>query len=249
LRKIRWDKTNANTSAEQPNGKPDITGVILKYMLQAGLFTLVQVASLFIASGRLDWVMAWVYIGVYLAGMGVNALILIPTYPELVVERAQFRGKRDLDRALAGVMALYGPAGICIVAGLDERFGWSPGIPPALLIVALAIAVLGSLLTTWAMASNRFFYGVLRIAKDRGHPGATGGPYRYVRHPGYIGTILFQIATPLILGSVWAFIPCGLAVLLLVVRTALEDRTLHEELPGYAEYAQQTRYRLLPGIW
>ena len=134
--------------------------MITKYVLQAGLFTLVQVASLFIASGRLAWVMAWVYIGVYLAGMVVNALVLIPTNPELVVERVQFRGKRDLDKALAGVMALYGPAGICIVAGLDVRFGCSAcatGIPPALLIAALAIAVLGSLLTTWAMASNKFF--------------------------------------------------------------------------------------------
>ncbi len=240
---------NANTSAEQPKGKPDTTGVITKYMLQAGLFTLVQVASLFIASGRLDWVMAWVYIGVYLAGMGVNALVLIPTNPELVVERAQFRGKRDLDRALAGVMALYGPAGICIVAGLDVRFGWSPGIPPAPLIAALAIAVLGSLLTTWAMASNRFFYGVLRIAKDRGHTAATGGPYRYVRHPGYVGAIMFQVAMPLILSSLWAVIPAALTVCLAIVRTALEDRVLQDKLDGYRDYAAQVRYRLLPGVW
>jgi len=218
-------------------------------MLQAGLFTLVQVASLFIASGRLDWVMAWVYIGVYLAGMGVNALVLIPTNPELVVERAQFRGKRDLDRALAGVMALYGPAGICIAAGLDVRFGWSPQIPFALLTVALAIAALGSLLTTWAMASNRFFYGVLRIAKDRGHTVAASGPYRYVRHPGYVGVIAFDLAMPLALGSLWALIPAGLVMCLMVIRTALEDRTLLEELDGYREYAQGVRYRLLPGIW
>jgi len=240
---------NSNTSAEQENGKPDITGVIVKYMLQAGLFTLVQVASLFIASGRLDWVMAWVYIGVYLAGMGVNALVLIPTNPELVVERAQFRGKKDLDRALAGVMALYGPAGLCIVAGLDVRQGWSPGIPSALLIVALAIAVLGSLLTTWAMASNSFFYGVLRIAKDRGHTVATGGPYRYVRHPGYVGIIAFDLATPLILGSLWALIPAALAVCLAIVRTTLEDKTLHEELGGYKEYAARVPHRLLPRVW
>jgi len=218
-------------------------------MLQAGLFTLVQVASLFIASGRLDWVMAWVYIGVYLASMGVNALVLIPTNPELVVERAQSRGKRDLDRALAGVMALYGPAGICIVAGLDVRFGWSPGIPPALLIAALAIAVLGSLLTTWAMASNRFFYGVLRIAKDRGHTVATSGPYRYVRHPGYVGAIAFDLATPLILGSPWALIPAGLTTCIIILRTVLEDRTLQDELDGYKYYAQQVRYRLVPGVW
>ncbi|TEU16366.1 MAG: isoprenylcysteine carboxylmethyltransferase family protein, partial [Anaerolineales bacterium] len=178
--------------------------------------------------------------------------VLIPTNPDLVVERAQSRGKRDLDRALAGVMALYGPAGICIVAGLDVRFGWSAcatGIPPALLIAALAIAVLGSLLTTWAMASNRFFYGVLRIAKDRGHTVATSGPYRYVRHPGYVGAIAFDLATPLILGSPWALIPAGLTTCIIILRTVLEDRTLQDELDGYQDYAGQVRYRLLPGVW
>jgi len=221
-------------------------------MLQHGLFILIQVASLFIASGRLDWVMAWVYIGVHLAGLGVNALVLIPANPELVVDRAQSRGKRDLDRVLAGVMALYGPVGICIVAGLDERFGWSAratGIPLALLITALAIAVLGSLLTTWAMASNRFFYGVLRIAKDRGHTVVIGGPYRHVRHPGYAGIIAFDLAMPLILGSLWAVIPAALTVCLAIVRTALEDRALQDKLDGYKDYAQRVRYRLLPGVW
>jgi len=240
---------NASTSAEQPEGKPDTTVVMTKYILQHGLFVLIQVASLVIASGRLDWVRAWVYIGVHLAGLGVNALVLIPTNPELVVERARFRGKRDLDRALAGVMALYGPAGICIVAGLDVRFGWSPGIPLALLIAALAVMVLGSLLTTWAMASNRFFYGILRIAKDRGHTVATSGPYRYVRHPGYVGIIAFDLAMPLILGSLWALIPAGLTTCIIILRTALEDRALHEELEGYREYVQRVRYRLLPGVW
>ena len=226
--------------------------MVTKYMLQHGLFILIQVASLFIASGRLDWVMAWVYIGVHLAGLGVNALVLIPANPELVVDRAQSRGKRDLDRVLAGVMALYGPVGICIVAGLDERFGWSAratGIPLALLITALAIAVLGSLLTTWAMASNRFFYGVLRIAKNRGHTVAASGPYRHVRHPGYAGIIAFDLAMPLILGSLWAVIPAALTVCLAIVRTALEDRALQDKLDGYKDYAQRVRYRLLPGVW
>jgi len=207
---------------------------------------------LFIASGRLDWVMAWVYVGVHLAGLVVNALVLIPANPELVVDRARSRGKRDLDRVLAGVMALFGPVGICIVAGLDERFGWSAyttGIPPALLIAALAVMVLGSLLTTWAMASNRFFYGTLRIAKDRGHTVASSGPYRYVRHPGYVGIIAFDLAMPLILGSLWAFIPAALTVCLAFVRTALEDRALRDKLDGYKDYAGQVRYRLLPGVW
>ena len=99
------------------------------------------------------------------------------------------------------------------------------------------------------MAANAFFSTMVRIQHDRGHAVATGGPYRFVRHPGYVGAMLFTVAVPVMLGSWWALIPAGLAVPLYVLRTVLEDRTLHEELPGYAEYAQGTRYRLLPGVW
>jgi protein-S-isoprenylcysteine O-methyltransferase Ste14 len=100
-----------------------------------------------------------------------------------------------------------------------------------------------------ATASNAFFSQIFRIQKERGHTVATGGPYRFVRHPGYVGTILFEIATPIMLGSWWALIPGGLSALLYLVRTALEDKALLDELDGYKEYAQKVRYRLLPGIW
>jgi protein-S-isoprenylcysteine O-methyltransferase Ste14 len=78
---------------------------------------------------------------------------------------------------------------------------------------------------------------------------ATGGPYRIVRHPGYVGAILYTLAMPVLLGSVWALIPAGMSAAVFIVRTHLEDRTLHDELPGYREFAGQTRYRLLPGVW
>jgi protein-S-isoprenylcysteine O-methyltransferase Ste14 len=99
------------------------------------------------------------------------------------------------------------------------------------------------------MVSNAFFAEGVRIQEERGHTVATGGPYRYVRHPGYVGAIAAGLSTPFLLGSPWALIPAGISATLYVVRTALEDRTLREELPGYAEYAEQTGYRLLPGVW
>ena len=114
---------------------------------------------------------------------------------------------------------------------------------------ALAAAALSMALVTWSMASNRFFSSYVRIQKDRGHVVASGGPYRYVRHPGYVGMLGFGLATPLILGSVWALIPAGLTLVVVVVRTALEDRTLQRELEGYQAYAQRVRYRLVPGLW
>jgi len=99
------------------------------------------------------------------------------------------------------------------------------------------------------MQANRFFSAVVRIQEERGHAVASGGPYRFVRHPGYVGMIAQFLVTPLTLGSLWALMPAGIAVGLYVWRTALEDRTLREELAGYQDYAARVRYRLLPGIW
>jgi protein-S-isoprenylcysteine O-methyltransferase Ste14 len=108
---------------------------------------------------------------------------------------------------------------------------------------------LGNLIFSWSMASNPYFSGVVRIQEERGHTVAMGGPYRIVRHPGYVGYILFTLSTPLALGSLWGFVPAVLASLGMVVRTGLEDRTLREELAGYKDYARRVRYRLLPGVW
>lgn len=222
---------------------------ILKYLLQVSIFVLFFAASLFFSSGRPEWAMGWVFIAIVAVSQISVALILMISNPELMGERAESRGKRDLDRILAGIMALFGPASMCIVAGLNMRFGWLLRIPLTLQIAGIVIAVLGSILTAWAMASNRFFYGVMRIANEKGHTACTSGPYHYVRHPGYLGAILFDLATPLMLNSVWALIPAVLTIYAIVVRTSLEDRALQNGLGGYKDYAQQIRYRLLPVVW
>lgn len=239
------NNTATNRSDSEPNKKPGLG----RWLVQTGVFVLLFAASLFVATGRLDWGMAWVYVGVLVANQVIVAIVLIPSNPELLAERAQNKGPRDRDRVLASIMALYGPVATLIVAGLDRRWGWSPSGPPALQIAAVLVAVVGVLLTVWAMAANRFFYGTVRIETDKGHTVATAGPYRVVRHPGYVGAILFQLATPLMLGSLWALIPAVLTVCVIVVRTALEDETLQDNLGGYQEYATQVRSRLLPGLW
>jgi protein-S-isoprenylcysteine O-methyltransferase Ste14 len=216
-----------------------------------GLFAKLFVAAvLFTSAGRLDWVMGWVYLGVFLAFDVATALVLLPKSPELLAERARIQeGTKGWDQVLVRLAALYLPMAAWIVSGLDDRFGWSPQMPAALQIAALAVVVSGYGLVVWAMAANPFFSGTVRIQKDRGHTVATGGPYCHVRHPGYLGAILFTLLMPILLGSLWALIPAGLALPAYVVRTALEDRTLHAELEGYAEYAEGVRYRLLPGVW
>jgi protein-S-isoprenylcysteine O-methyltransferase Ste14 len=107
----------------------------------------------------------------------------------------------------------------------------------------------GMLLVSWAMASNKFFSTTVRIQDDRGQTVTSSGPYRLVRHPGYVGFLVSNLATPLLLGSLWALIPAVVLEALVVVRTALEDRTLQAELGGYRDYARRVRYRLLPGVW
>jgi protein-S-isoprenylcysteine O-methyltransferase Ste14 len=139
--------------------------------------------------------------------------------------------------------------GVLLVAGLDERLGWSPEISLGVQVGGLAVVALGCLLSGWAMLVNRFFSAVVRIQSDRGHSVVSTGPYRLVRHPAYVGGMVVYLATGPALVSLWALVPGLLVTILLAVRTALEDRTLRGELPGYEEYASRVRYRLIPGIW
>jgi protein-S-isoprenylcysteine O-methyltransferase Ste14 len=116
-------------------------------------------------------------------------------------------------------------------------------------ILALAIILSGYILGSYALIENRFFSGVVRIQTERGHYVVSSGPYRWLRHPGYAGAVLAYLATPFFLDSWWAFLPAVLLTILLVIRTALEDRTLQDELTGYYDYARRVRFRLLPGVW
>ncbi len=145
--------------------------------------------------------------------------------------------------AVLHVIALLG------LAGLQRRWTWTPILDLEAHLAGGLIFVLGSALFSWAMLSNTLFSSIARVQEDRGHRVCSTGPYRFVRHPGYVGAILQSTGIPLLLGSLWALIPGALASGLMVVRTFLEDRMLHAELEGYPEYAARVRHRLVPGIW
>ncbi len=228
----------------------DVTRGALKRFLQIGISLLVQAATLLISSGRLEWTMAWIFIGLNVVLISINALIFLPNpkLRELAAERSRITFAKSWDKAI-GVSLLVTTEATLITTGLDKRYGWSPQLPPAIRLVTLAIYTLGYALFTWAMISNIFFSGIVRIQDDRGHTVATAGPYRYVRHPGYVGYITMSLSTPLSLGSLWALIPAGLTTCVMATRTILEDRTLQDELKGYKEYAEEVPYRLLPWIW
>jgi protein-S-isoprenylcysteine O-methyltransferase Ste14 len=241
------NQTSKQPSADVSRAMP--WRIVLRWSIRETMGVVMVALLLFLSAGRWDWIMGWVLVGTVALWVIATGLVVIPRYPELLAERLGPRkGAKTWDTAIMGLVGL-GTIARYIVAGLDVRYGWTTGMPLALQAIGLLIAMLGYALVVWATGSNAFFSMVVRIQKERGHAVATGGPYRFVRHPSYVGTILFELASPIMLGSWWALIPGGLDAILFVVRTALEDRALQAELEGYPAYAERTRYRLVPGLW
>ncbi len=220
-----------------------------RFAIREAMGIVVMGVALFWSAGEIDWWPAWAAIAVMLAWITATAIVILRFNPALLAERlGPRRGAKPWDTA---IMSMLGISQLVryVVAGLDHRNGWTGSFPYTAQLVALAICVLGYGLVTWATASNAFFSQIVRIQSERGHTVAAGGPYHYVRHPAYLGAILYELAAPILFASWWTFVPSGFAAVLLVLRTALEDRTLQAELSGYDDYALQVRHRLLPGIW
>jgi protein-S-isoprenylcysteine O-methyltransferase Ste14 len=203
---------------------------------------------LFGSSGRLDWPNAWVLLAVNFAA-SIASKALLSRHPDLLAERSNIKAGKTWDKPIVGIVVLVGPVATWVTAGLDTRFHWSDAMPRSAFIAGVIVAALAAALIAWAMHTNRFFSSVVRIQKDRGHVVVESGPYRFVRHPGYTGIAAFILATPSILNSRWALAPAVVTAAVTGLRTVLEDRTLRNELEGYADYARRVRYRLAPPVW
>ena len=204
-----------------------------------------------IISGRWDWWEAWVYAGICILGFFISRLITGRRHPDLIAERGKSFESSDAetwDKILSPSLMVLG-AIIPLTAGLEMRISPPPPFPLALKIFTALIIVFGYGIGAYAMAINRYFSGVVRIQEDRGHKVVNQGPYRLVRHPGYTGSFLANLAIPLLLDSTWTLIPVLLSLIVIIIRTSLEDQTLQEKLPGYRDYAQEVPFRLFPGIW
>ena len=207
---------------------------------------------LLISASDLGWWQGWLY-SVLIVAIGVGSRILAEKrHPGLMAERSRLGKDQNVkpwDKILAPLMAIGMTFPLFIVAGLDHRFGWSPEFPIELNILGFALIVLGYTFASWTIIENRFFSSMVRIQMDREHVVCDTGPYKIVRHPGYAGNLLALPGIALALSSAWTIVPGIIAVVITVIRTRLEDRALQEELPGYKEYADRVRYRLIPGIY
>ena len=224
--------------------------LIVRYTVRETMGLVMMAVALFWSAGRLDWWQAWACLAVIAAWTAGTAVVILRNNPSLLAERLGPRkGSKSWDMTILGLMGVLQLARY-ILAGLDQRFGWT-GTPPAAIfqVLALLLCASGYACMVWATAVNAFFSNIVRIQTERGHTVVTGGPYHFVRHPGYAGAILFELFSSLLLGSWAAFIPSVLGAGLLVLRTALEDKELQANLAGYPEYTRQVRYRLLPGVW
>jgi len=223
-----------------------------RYLVRLPLILILQAAVLFLSAGRFDLPRAWIYLGAISIQTLASVMLVSRFNPTLLMGRAQSITKQDIkawDKVLMPVVLVIQYVVLLAVIGLDVgRFQWSSlGIVYA--IVGFILLVIGAVLGVWAAISNPYYEAVVRIQRDKDHKVVTTGPYRIVRHPGYVGAILVTVSTPLIIGSVFGLVAAGIVVILIFIRTALEDKTLHNELDGYSDYAHRVRYRLLPRVW
>jgi len=218
---------------------------LVTLILRLLIFELVLGGVLFGSAGRLDLPWFWAVIVIHTVSMAAA----VPRIdPELRKERFS-PGPGGKDRLLRLIVLPIVLVHL-VIAGLDAgRFHWSGEVAVSVHAAGLVVYTLGLWLAFWAMSANRFFSPVVRIQKERGHHLITTGPYRFVRHPGYVGVMSATLGGGLALGSYWSMVPLVVFFLLFIRRTALEDRFLLAELEGYAEFAQKVRYRVLPGIW
>ena len=222
-----------------------------KQLLVSSLMLFIQLVVFLISAGHFPDFRPWVYFGTAFVHYCVSIAVQCKLNPELVVQRLKRKreGSKLWDEVLMRLSNLMVVVAIPAVAGLDYgRFHWFD-LDVSFVVLGFLFVFASTFFLNWAMVVNPYFEPTVRIQKDRGHRVIASGPYAIVRHPGYLAGILFTLSIPVLIGSVLAFIPVGIYLVLIVARTWLEDETLRKELDGYSKYAELTRYRLLPGVW
>jgi protein-S-isoprenylcysteine O-methyltransferase Ste14 len=211
--------------------------------------TLLFFAIIFISAGRIVYWQGLVFVLTGIFMLILNYSVLRPD-DELMRERSRpGEGSKKWDKGILG-LSFLATISMYVVAGLDSgRFHWSPDFSPFLYALGILLNTAGQLLFLIAQKQNRFFSSTVRIQTDRGHAVCDTGLYKFVRHPAYLGIIIQSAGFPLFFGSLWSIIPAGSLIILNIIRASLEDKTLKNELSGYLEFTNKTRYRLFPLLW
>lgn len=223
----------------------------LKITVRIAIMSIFFIAIIFVPAGTFKWLEAWIFLLLYFIWLTAVIAWMKKNDPELLKERMTGRKKKDVKRWDKVFLFTYSLMVLVLVVltGFDAvRFHWSQ-VPLVVKVVGFLGFILAIIIVSWTMKENTYLSEMVRIQKERGHQVCTTGPYQYVRHPMYAAVIVFLFCFPLALGSYYSLIPAFVTVILFLFRTALEDKTLHNELQGYEEYAEKVRYRLIPGIW
>ncbi|MFK4809504.1 methyltransferase family protein [Devosia sp. ZW T5_3] len=219
-----------------------------KSMISLVVTVVIVAALLFGTAGTFNWLRGWWFMAAFIVAMLVSVGILWRTNPEIFVARSRVQAGTKWWDYIFLVLIIGGLAALLPVAGLDYRFAWLQA-PDWLVVVGYLLFVLSFAGQIWPQATNRHFEPGVRIQTDRQHSVVDTGPYSLVRHPGYVSGALLAISVALVLGSLVALLPAAIVIAALATRTIIEDRTLQQELPGYADYALRVRYRWVPGVW
>lgn len=231
----------------ESNKKTSVVRIVIMLLLVLVIFPLLPM----IISGGWDWWQAWLMFALFVLSFIVSRAIAARKTPDILKERADYATQNNTqawDKWLSPIMA-FGSVFILLIAGLDELFNWSPDLPLGLELVGLALVVAGYIFGSYAFVENAFFSGTVRLQPERGQTVVSSGPYAWVRHPGYLGSLIASLGMPLLLDSLWAFVPMIVFGFFFILRTHLEDSFLKENLTGYSEYVDKVHYRLFPGIW
>ena len=224
---------------------PSTAKLILTNIVRLVFGLLVIGAMLFLPAGTLNYWQAWVWLAALFIPMIISFVYLVKRDPALLERRTRTNETRPIQKWIIAVSVIYFLI-VFILPGFDKRFGWS-AVPVWLVIAADLVIFAAFTFYNLVLKTNTFASRVIEV--EQGQQVITTGPYALVRHPMYLSMILFMVATPLALGSYWAFIPSLALIPLLAARAKNEEELLIKDLPGYREYMQQTRYRLLPGVW
>jgi protein-S-isoprenylcysteine O-methyltransferase Ste14 len=234
----------------EENRSKNVKNGVIKQLIVICVMITIQIVIFFISAGQIS-IRPFIYFVISFIHYLISIAVLYKLNPELISIRLERKreGSKLWDEILMRATNLWILFGVTTIAGLDVgRYKWLH-LNIWFILPGILLLTTSTILLNWAMVVNRHFESTVRIQRDRDHKVITSGPYKIIRHPGYLAGILYILSIPLIIGSGFTFIPVGIYIILVSIRTLLEDRTLKKELHGYADYAKKVKYRLFPAIW